>query len=188
MIVWSFKILIAIVLAPIYSFWFEDTVPLLIGESLFISWCACASGWVARNQTNRADIKDATSMCKRVCGRNPSYLRTLTFEDLKRFREKLKIRVGDKIEVIQSLYEVWDDENLWSDTPVSWPQICWGDIYSYLIESPGPFTHVRPGQAESRRDSHLPWVIAKENGKAITAHCDCKAGQAFINQFLISFA
>lgn len=168
--------------------------------------------WLCGNKTNSmAGCKDATSTFKRVSGRNPQYISTLTSEDRRRFGEKLKICIGDKIEVIQSPYEIGDDKKRWSDSPVSWPPICWGDIYSYLIETPGPFTHerlkafksleaydyfvsrkvgpifsakqkavivlkakVRPGQAESQRDSHLPWVIAKENGKIITAHCDCK--------------
>ncbi|XP_034046938.1 uncharacterized protein LOC117528417 isoform X2 [Thalassophryne amazonica] len=32
-------------------------------------------------------------------------------------------------------------EGVWKDDPKTWPKVEYGDIYSYLINSPGPFTH-----------------------------------------------
>lgn len=153
---------------------------------------------------------EGTINLAKVSGRNPQYIDTLTHEDRRRYEEKLIICIGDQTEAISSPYEIWDDDKRWSDSPMLWPQISFGDIYTYLIKTPGPFTHeklkafksleaydyfisrkvgpisslkkkgvkvlkaeVRP---ESQRDSHLPWVIVKEDGEIITAHCDCKAG------------
>jgi len=83
--------------------------------------------WLHGNKTNRmAGCKDATSTFKRVSRQNPQYS-TLISDD-RRFGEKLKICIGDKIEVIQSPYVILDGKKRWSDSPMSWPPICWGDI------------------------------------------------------------
>ena len=28
-------------------------------------------------------------------------------------------------------------EGLFKNDPTSWPDVCWGDVYVYLVESPG---------------------------------------------------
>jgi len=63
--------------------------------------------WLCGNKTNRmAGCKDVTSTFKRVSRQNPQYISTLISEDRRRFGEKLKICIGDKIEVIQSPYDL----------------------------------------------------------------------------------
>ena len=31
-------------------------------------------------------------------------------------------------------------KNSWGDSPTLWPDVKFGDIYTYLIDTPGPFT------------------------------------------------
>lgn len=101
------------------------------------SWSICC--WVARNQSNMANGKDAASITSKVSKQNPNYVNTLASEDLKSFREKLRIRVGEKIEFFRSPCEVCDNQKHWSDSLTSWPQISWKDLNINLIMKPGPF-------------------------------------------------
>lgn len=87
-----------------------------------------------------ADETETNPNCKKVRGIDGNYLKTLSSEDLNRFNEKLKIAVGGEKISIDNPYEVWNDEEYWSEAPTSWPNIEFGDIWNYLIESPGPFT------------------------------------------------
>ena len=157
--------------------------------------------------------KTASVSSKKVRGIDLTYLSTLSSEDRKRFQEKLRVFVGEQEIRVFNPYEEWNSE-LWNDTPTSWPDLDWGDLFNYLVFTSGPFTseslkayksldahdyfvsrkvgciysrsvvdkivilkaEVRPDQAESSPDSHLPWIICKNNGEIITAHCDCKSG------------
>jgi len=65
-----------------------------------------------------AGCKEATSTFKRVSRQNPQYISTLTSEDRRRFGEKFKICISDKIEVIQSPSVIWDVKKCCSDSPV----------------------------------------------------------------------
>lgn len=58
-----------------------------------------------------------------------------TSKDRKRFREKFKLCIDDKIKVIQNPNEIW------GKTLVQFAGISPADNYSYLTENPGLFTH-----------------------------------------------
>lgn len=56
-----------------------------------------------------------------------------------------------------------------------------GPIYNFTANF-NPVTYVvlkaevRPGQADSCKECHLPWIIAKQSAEIVTAHYDCKGG------------
>ena len=63
-----------------------------------------------------------------------SYFESLDYGSAKRYAEKLKMR---EIE-IPDLYCIAD--NLWVDNPAKWPNVEFGNIYIYLIDTKGMFT------------------------------------------------
>ena len=63
-----------------------------------------------------------------------SYFESLDYGSQKRYVEKLKMR---EIE-IPDPYSIADD--LWVDNPAKWPNVEFGDIYIYLIDTKGMFT------------------------------------------------
>ena len=66
------------------------------------------------------------------CKARPVQLESLSGEAWARYQQKL----------MQSGYNVPDPFSLsdWTDSVHSWPQVEYGDIYNYLINSPGIFT------------------------------------------------
>ncbi|XP_061703411.1 uncharacterized protein LOC133515122 [Syngnathoides biaculeatus] len=64
------------------------------------------------------------------------YVRNLPFEVRKRYFEKLGYRDGTCI-----LPDPYNLKNGWVDDPSLWPDITFTDIYFYLVDAPGQFTH-----------------------------------------------
>ena len=55
-----------------------------------------------------------------------------------------KTRYIEKLQYDNSTSSLPDPFTLtsgWSDQPALWPDITFGDIYTYLIDTPGKFTH-----------------------------------------------
>ena len=63
-----------------------------------------------------------------------SYSDSLDYESRKRYFDKLKT----DYEVLLDPYSVSDDQ--WVDDVRKWPSVEFGDLYSYLIETKGPYT------------------------------------------------
>ena len=63
-----------------------------------------------------------------------SYFESLDYGSQKRYVEKLK---APGVE-IPDPYSIADD--LWIDNPAKWPDVEFGDIYTYLIDTKGTFT------------------------------------------------
>ena len=63
-----------------------------------------------------------------------SYFQSLDYSAQKRYLTKLKVDGHD----LKDPYDIPDD--LWLDDPSKWPDIQFGDIYTYLIDTPGIFT------------------------------------------------
>ncbi|KAM7430686.1 hypothetical protein ABFA07_018634 [Porites harrisoni] len=78
----------------------------------------------------------------RVGGVDSRYLATLQPQDRKRFQEKLKYVVDGELLEIQNPYESWNAPS-WSDKPTAWPEIEFGNLWTYLVEKPGPFTEAK---------------------------------------------
>ncbi|KAK0134184.1 hypothetical protein N1851_030247 [Merluccius polli] len=74
------------------------------------------------------------------------------------------------------------------------PNICFGDIFIYLIHNPSPYSReslkafksteaylyfqsgwVKHSQNHSVTPTH-PWITVQEDGTVLMAHCTCKAG------------
>ena len=64
-----------------------------------------------------------------------SYFESLDYGSQKRYVEKLKAPGG--VEILDP-YNIADD--LWMDNPAKWPDVEFGDIYTYLIDTKGMFT------------------------------------------------
>ena len=62
------------------------------------------------------------------------YVSQLDYEAKKRYYSKLEID-GEKF---PDPYSIKEDE--WIDDPEKWPDLEYGDIYNYLIDTPGPYT------------------------------------------------
>ena len=76
---------------------------------------------------------EGCSSCIR--GLDARYLTTMESQDRKRFEEKLKVSIGDDLFEIRNPYEIWNSPVL-SDKPTMWPDIGFGDLWSYLVEKP----------------------------------------------------
>ena len=63
-----------------------------------------------------------------------SYFESLDYASQKRYVEKLKMREVE----IPDPYSIADD--LWVDNPAKWPNLEFGDIYVYLINTKGMYT------------------------------------------------
>ena len=59
---------------------------------------------------------------------------TLDYSTQRRYTEKLKVGRED----LPDPYEI--PESMWQDYITKWPSIQFGDLYTYLIESKGPYT------------------------------------------------
>ncbi|KXJ11481.1 hypothetical protein AC249_AIPGENE106 [Exaiptasia diaphana] len=90
-----------------------------------------------------ADEVECKASSVKVRGTDGNYLKTLLPKDLERYKDKLKITLDGEKLVVNNPYESWDDEKYWNNHPTSWPNIQFGDIWIYLVESPGPFTKER---------------------------------------------
>ena len=64
----------------------------------------------------------------------PEYFNSLDYLAQRRYSEKL--RIDD--EVLPDPYSI--EEDLWADDITQWPDLQFGDIYSYLIHTEGPYT------------------------------------------------
>ncbi len=64
-----------------------------------------------------------------------AYFKSLDNAAKKCYLEKLKYAKGT-----QSLPDAFSLSNGWSDSPRSWPDITLGDIFLYLIHTPGSYT------------------------------------------------
>ena len=62
------------------------------------------------------------------------YVSQLDYEAKKHYYTKLEID-GEKF---PDPYSIKEDE--WIDDPEKWPDLEYGDIYNYLIDTPGPYT------------------------------------------------
>ena len=63
-----------------------------------------------------------------------TYFASLDFESRKRYQNKLRIDG----ETLSDPYSIPEDE--WIDDVSQWPTLEFGDIYTYLIDTPGTFT------------------------------------------------
>ena len=71
-----------------------------------------------------------------------AYMDTLPEPEKKRYREKLEVLFETKDpKVLRDPYEIGSNE--WIDDLTVWPPVEFGDIYSYLVETPGQFTKER---------------------------------------------
>ena len=71
-----------------------------------------------------------------------AYMDTLPEPEKKRYREKLEVLFETKDpKVLRDPYEI--ESNEWIDDLTVWPPVEFGDIYSYLVETPGQFTKER---------------------------------------------
>ncbi len=71
-----------------------------------------------------------------------AYVNTLPEPEKKRYREKLEVLFETQDpETLRDPYEIEDIE--WVDDLTVWPPVEFGDIYSYLVETPGQFTKER---------------------------------------------
>ena len=95
----------------------------------------------------------------RVGGVDSRYLATLQPQDRKRFQEKLKYVVDGELLEIQNPYESWNAPS-WSDKPTAWPEIEFGDLWTYLVEKPGPFTEAKM-KAYKSLEAHEYFVSRK---------------------------
>lgn len=95
----------------------------------------------------------------RVGGVDSRYLATLQPQDRKRFQEKLKYVVDGELLAIQNPYESWNAPS-WSDKPTAWPEIEFGDLWTYLVEKPGPFTEAKM-KAYKSLEAHEYFVSRK---------------------------
>jgi len=89
------------------------------------------------NEENEKNDDDYNINRKRIRGFDPDYLSTLSKEDLARYLNKRKFKFGEKIEILPDPYKL--PSKCWRNDPASWPSISYGDVYFYLIETPGPF-------------------------------------------------
>lgn len=64
-----------------------------------------------------ADASDVQSKAPSIPGKSSDYLACLSPDDKKRFEEKLKVCVGEKLLAFHNPYEDWDDEQVWNDSP-----------------------------------------------------------------------
>lgn len=64
------------------------------------------------------------------------YYKSLDSVAKKRYIEKLTFSKGT-----ESLPDPYSLLNGWSESPSGWPDITFGDIYIYLIHTPGSFTN-----------------------------------------------
>ena len=71
----------------------------------------------------------------RISATDSRYLATLDLEDKKRFQEKLRVSVDSGFVDIRNPYEMWNASHLWSDKPILWPDISFGDLWIYLIDN-----------------------------------------------------
>jgi len=63
------------------------------------------------------------------------YQSTLDYEIKKRYKEKFVLE-GEQI---PDPYALPDKD--WTDNVMKWPTVLYGDVYNYLIESKGRYTH-----------------------------------------------
>ena len=70
-----------------------------------------------------------------TAGSMSSYFRGLNSVAHNRYSDKLKYARGTKC-----LPDPYQLSFGWSDSPRNWPDIIFGDIFMYLIETPGSFT------------------------------------------------
>ena len=75
----------------------------------------------------KVSVEEMTSeMCE--------YFQSLDYLAQRRYTEKLTICD----EVLPDLYSIGED--LWTDDMSQWPDLMYGDVYSYLIKTKGPYT------------------------------------------------
>lgn len=96
----------------------------------------CVTSW-GRKQSKMAEDDSVPASFSRVSGKSPEYMST---EDRKRYKEKLQVSVTGTFVAFKRPYDVWHDHRVLSDSPSTWPNLSYDDLYSYLIESPAPFT------------------------------------------------
>ena len=71
-----------------------------------------------------------------------AYIDSLPEPEKKRYCEKLEVLFESKDpEALRDLYEI--EESEWIDDLTVWPPVEFGDIYTYLVETPGQFTKER---------------------------------------------
>ena len=66
-----------------------------------------------------------------------AYVDSLPKQEKERYVKKLNVLYGSDSNVVDP-YMI--DEEQWKDDVCLWPPIEFGDIYSYLIDTPGQFT------------------------------------------------
>uniref|UniRef100_A0A1X7T104 Uncharacterized protein n=1 Tax=Amphimedon queenslandica TaxID=400682 RepID=A0A1X7T104_AMPQE len=67
-----------------------------------------------------------------------SYISTLCAADIERYEEKLSVVHHDSGLQLLDIFQIPDE--WWRDDLASWPAIEFSQVYTYLIETPGPFT------------------------------------------------
>ena len=73
---------------------------------------------------------------------------TLPEPEKKRYREELEVLFEAKNpKALRDPYEI--ESNEWIDDLTVWPPVEFGDIYSYLVETPEQFTNERMKAAKS---------------------------------------
>ena len=70
-----------------------------------------------------------------------SYLSTLSPADKGRYEEKISMVFADSGLQPVDIFQISDGQ--WRDDLASWPPLEFGQIYTYLIDTPGPFTRER---------------------------------------------
>ena len=111
---------------------------------------------------DKKDCEGASSRensVSRISGVDSRYLATLQPRDRKRFQEKLKYVVDGELLEIQNPYETWNAPS-WSYKPTAWPEIEFGDLWTYLVEKPGLFTEAKM-KAYKSLEAHEYFVSRK---------------------------
>ena len=77
-----------------------------------------------------------------------AYVNTLSAADKRRYQLKLKVlyNTKDSDNTIDP-YQIDHDE--WKDDITLWPSVEFGEIYTYLIDTPGPFTRKKMKASKS---------------------------------------
>ena len=71
-----------------------------------------------------------------------AYVKTLPDAEKRRYRAKLEVLYNTSDpNVLIDPYEIEEDE--WIDDVTLWPPVDFGDIYTYLVDTPGEFTRER---------------------------------------------
>ena len=71
-----------------------------------------------------------------------AYEKTLLDAEKRRYRAKLEVLYGTRdSKALIDPYEIGEDK--WKDDITLWPPVDFGDIYTYLVDTPGEFTRER---------------------------------------------